>query len=58
MINEYKYRYLHLFNSIQLVLNLVCFGLDCANCYNKERVSLQHAATAQQTRSWEPKLPN
>ena len=28
------------FNSIQLLLNLLCFGFDSANCYNKEPVSL------------------
>ena len=35
-----------LFNSIQLHLNLLCFGLDSADCYNKERVSIQYAAIA------------
>ena len=35
-----------LYNSIQLLLNLLCFGLDSANCYNKECVSLQYAAIA------------
>ena len=41
------------FNSIQLLLNLLCFGFDSANCYNEEPVSLQYAAIALQTpRHW------
>ena len=41
-----------IFNSIQLLLNLLCFYLDSANCYNKERVSLQYAAIVQQIRCY------
>ena len=34
-------------------MNLLCFGLDSANCYNKDRVSLQYAALAQKiSRYW------
>ena len=29
---------------MQLPLNLPCFGLDIANCYKKERVSLHRVA--------------
>ena len=57
LIKEHKYHYLHSI-SIQLLLNLLCSGLDSANCYNKERVSLQYAVTAQQTsRYWDNIAP-
>ena len=40
------------FNSSQFLFNLLCFGLVSANKYNKERVCLQYAAIAQQTRHY------
>ena len=48
-INIITYTYI---NFSQLLLNLLCFCLDCANCYNKERVSLQFETTTQPTRRY------